>query len=178
MEPFIGEIRMFGGNFAPKGWAFCDGRLLSIKENGTLFSLLGTIYGGDGTSTFALPDLRGRTPIHANAGAGYPQGAAGGAERVSLTPTQFPAHTHAFYASDDPSDATAPGGNVIAESAAVRMYRAVAPDSAMAVGAIGPGVDPNGQPYGSASPQPHDNMQPYLCVNYIIALGGIFPPRD
>ncbi|HEX7049915.1 MAG TPA: tail fiber protein [Longimicrobiales bacterium] len=176
MEPFIGEIRMFGGTFAPVGWAFCDGKTLPIEENQALFALLGTTYGGDGVKTFALPDLRGRVPIHVSAT--DPPGQAGGSEAVALTPAQFPAHSHAFYASTFAADSSNPGAGVVASTVSVRMYGEFDPNIAMNAAAIGPAVDASGNPYGSASPQPHDNMQPFLCINYIIATEGIYPPRD
>jgi microcystin-dependent protein len=161
-QPYVGEIRMFAGNFAPVGWMFCEGQLLPISENETLFQLIGTTYGGDGQSTFALPDLRGRIPIHQ--GNGFILAETGGAEEVTLTLNQIPAHTHSFMASSGPGNSNTPGGNVTAESAAVKIYYADEPTVTMApaVGSVG----------GS---QPHTNFQPYLCVNFIISLFGIFP---
>ncbi|HEX7119115.1 MAG TPA: tail fiber protein [Longimicrobiales bacterium] len=175
MEPFVGEIRMFGGNYAPQGWAFCDGRLLAIAEHQELYTLIGTTYGGDGSATFALPDLRGRVPIHPDPGAGYPRGTAGGAETVALAASQFPAHGHTFYASDGAAESSAPGDNVVA-AGVVQMYAEGDPNVAMSAAAIAPAVDTAGQQYGAGAP--HENMQPFQCVNFIIALEGIFPPRD
>ena len=162
-QPFIGEIRMFAGNFAPNGWLFCEGQLLPISENETLFNLIGTTYGGDGQSTFALPDLRGRVPIHQ--GNSFVLAETGGAEEITLTIGQLPAHTHPMLASAGPGNANSAGGNVTAESAAVKIYYADDPTTTMnpaAVGAVG----------GS---QPHTNFQPYLCCNFIVSLFGIYP---
>ena len=162
-QPYVGEIRMFAGNFAPAGWMFCEGQLLPISENETLFQLIGTTYGGDGQSTFALPDLRGRLPIHQ--GNGFELAETGGAEEITLTVNQIPAHTHALLATSGIGNDSNPGGNVLAESSVASLYQAGAPASAMApqtISAVG----------GS---QPHTNFQPYLCVNFIISLFGIFP---
>jgi microcystin-dependent protein len=162
-QPYVGEIRMFAGNFAPAGWLFCDGQLLPISENETLFQLIGTTYGGDGQSTFALPDLRGRVPVHQ--GNGFILAETGGAEEITLTVNQIPAHSHPQLASAGPGSANNPGGNVTGESAAVKVYVSEAPTAglnAAAVAAVG----------GS---QPHTNFQPYLCVDFIISLFGIFP---
>jgi microcystin-dependent protein len=169
--PFIGEIRMFGGNFAPAGWAFCNGQLLPIAENEALFQLIGTIYGGDGQSTFALPDLRGRVPIHrgTNPGAGaYVIGQAAGSETVTLSPPQMPSHVHAVAASSAAATSAAgPGGNAPAMALATPFYSDGAPAVQMSPAAIG--VD--------GGNQPHENMAPYLCINFIIALFGIFPSQ-
>src|SRR5512145_3024049 len=119
-QPYVGEIRMFGGNFAPAGWMFCEGQLLPISENETLFQLIGTTYGGDGESTFALPDLRGRIPIHQ--GNGFILAETGGAEEITLTVSQIPAHSHPLLASSGPGNLNTPGGNVTGESAAVKIY--------------------------------------------------------
>lgn len=170
-EPFVGEIRMFAGNFAPRGWAFCDGQLLAVSQNDALFSLLGTIYGGDGRTTFGLPDMRGRIPVHAGNGPGLsPQrlGAKGGAEGVPLTVNQLPSHTHdPFQASTDRGGEANPGGNVLGESPQISMYiedPASASLDAASISSVG----------GS---QPHDNLMPYLCVHFITALFGIYPSR-
>ena len=169
-EPFVGEIRMFAGNFAPRGWAFCDGQLLSVSQNDALFSLLGTIYGGDGRTTFGLPDLRGRIPIHAGQGPGLSQrrlGAKAGAEQVTLTVNQLPSHTHAAEASDDLGTTPNPADAVPAKSTTVDAYAASSPTenmSAQAVTNVG----------GSRS---HTNLMPFLCVHFIIALVGIYPSR-
>jgi microcystin-dependent protein len=162
-QPYVGEIRMFAGNFAPAGWMFCEGQLLPISENETLFQLIGTTYGGDGESTFALPDLRGRLPIHQ--GNGFILAENGGAEEITLTVNQIPAHSHPFLATQNPGATTNPETNVLGSSPNVTLYIEDAPSvnlSAAAVGSVG----------GS---QPHTNFQPYLCVNFIISLFGIFP---
>ena len=162
-QPYVGEIRMFAGNFAPAGWMFCEGQLLPISENETLFNLIGTTYGGDGQSTFALPDLRGRLPIHQ--GNGFILAETGGAEEITLTVQQIPAHTHPVLASTAAASSNSPVGNVAAAPTAIKLYiedNANSSLSPLAVSAIG----------GS---QPHTNLQPYLCVNFIISLFGIFP---
>ncbi|CCF82962.1 phage tail protein [Nitrolancea hollandica] len=170
-DPYIGEIRMFGGNFAPVGWALCNGQLLSISENDLLFSLIGTTYGGDGRSTFALPNLQGRIPIHAGHGQGLgPRvlGEMGGVETVSLTPGQVSAHNHAFSASTDRAGSVDPAGNVLASAPDISLYRK------------GSAARPLGPDTIAASPgnnQPHENMQPFLCVSFIIALQGVYPPQ-
>jgi microcystin-dependent protein len=162
-QPYVGEIRMFAGNFAPAGWMFCDGQLLPISENETLFQLIGTTYGGDGQSTFALPDLRGRIPIHQ--GNGFILAETGGAEEITLTVNQIPAHTHPLVASTSLSQDTSPQNKMLGQSAGPLMYIQDTPDSnlgAQAVTSVG----------GS---QPHTNFQPYLCIDFIISLFGIFP---
>ena len=164
-QPYIGEIRMFGGNFAPVGWMFCEGQLLPISENDALFNLIGTTYGGDGQTTFALPDLRGRLPVHQ--GSGSVIGEAGGVEQVTLTAGQIPIHTHPLLASTGPGNVNTPGGNVTGESAAVKIYYADQPSVAMAPQAISP----------TGGSQPHSNFQPYLCISFIISLFGIFPSQ-
>ena len=164
-QPYIGEIRMFGGNFAPVGWMFCEGQLLPISENDALFNLIGTTYGGDGQSTFALPDLRGRLPVHQ--GSGSVIGEAGGVEQVALTTGQIPIHTHSLLASTGPGNVNTPGGNVTGESAAVKIYYADQPSVAMGPQAISP----------TGGSQPHSNFQPYLCISFIISLFGIFPSQ-
>lgn len=162
-QPYVGEIRMFAGNFAPAGWMFCEGALLPISENETLFQLIGTTYGGDGQSTFGLPDLRGRLPVHQ--GNGFILAETGGAEEITLTVNQIPAHGHPLLASVNVSTLSDPGGNMSAQTGTFDMYQtagggvAMAPQSIVAVG-------------GS---QPHANFQPYQCINYIISLFGIFP---
>lgn len=161
-QPYVGEIRMFGGNFAPAGWMFCDGSLLPISENETLFQLIGTTYGGDGQSTFAVPDLRGRIPIHQ--GSGFILAETGGAEEITLTVSQIPAHSHPMLAVAATPNSNNPGGGLTAQpTASIYNNSAVAVNLApQAIGSIG----------GS---QPHQNMQPYLCVSFIISLFGIFP---
>lgn len=162
-QPYVGEIRMFGGNFAPAGWMFCEGQLLPISENETLFNLIGTTYGGDGQSTFALPDLRGRLPIHW--GNGFILAETGGAEEITLTVQQIPTHSHPVLASLNAGNATQPAGNVTAQNAAVTIYRAQAPVANMNAQAVS----------ATGGSQPHTNFQPYLCVDFIISLFGIFP---
>lgn len=167
-EPFLGEIYMFGGNFAPAGWALCNGQILSIAQNTALFSLLGTMYGGNGQTTFALPDLRSRIPIHRSSS--HAQGAAEGSEAVVLTSNQIPIHTHRIEASSAASSLDGPAGNVAADSTAagVRMY--AIPTTPVVMGANAVGSAGNGEP--------HSNIMPYLAVNFIIALEGIYPSRN
>lgn len=162
-QPYVGEIRMFAGNFAPVGWMFCERQLLPISENETLFQLIGTTYGGDGESTFALPDLRGRIPIHQ--GNGFILAETGGAEEITLTVNQIPAHTHAFLASGDTGNQADPANNLVSNSQGATPYIEDAPTVNMNPTAV--------SPVGGS--QPHTNFQPYLCVNFIISLFGIFP---
>ncbi len=159
MEPYVGEIRMFAGDFAPEGWALCDGQLMSISENTALFDLIGTTYGGDGRETFALPDLRGRIPIH-QAG-NHAVGEAGGVEKVALTVEQIPAHTHTPQGSASPAAQGNPSDNVPATLRS-NFYHGGPGNAAMAPQSIAP----------AGGGQPHTNLQPYLCLEYIIALGG------
>lgn len=169
-EPFVGEIRMFAGNFAPRGWAFCDGQLLAVSQNDALFSLLGTIYGGDGRTTFGLPDCRGRVPIHAGTGPGLSPrrlGAKGGAESVTLTVNQLPSHRHALTATVAPGQETAPSGSLLAQSS----IDAYTTDTAIMVNMNSQSMTNVG---GSRS---HTNLMPFLCINFIIALFGIYPSR-
>lgn len=161
--PYVGEIRMFAGNFAPAGWAFCEGQLLPISENDTLFTLIGTTYGGDGQSTFALPDMRGRIPVHQ--GNGFILAETGGVEEVTLTPQQIPVHSHAVQASTAVGSSTSPAGNVLAASGSGNVYRPAPASAVMSAQSV--------WPVGGS--QPHTNMQPYLCIDYIISLFGIFP---
>lgn len=161
-QPYVGEIKMFAGNFAPQGWMFCDGQLLPISENETLFNLIGTTYGGDGQSTFALPDLRGRLPIHQ--GNGFILAETGGAEEITLTVNQIAAHSHPWLASDSAGTALTPEGNMPAE-ASKRFYVAPSSVASMAANAMS----------ATGGSQPHTNFQPYLCVSFIISLFGIFP---
>jgi microcystin-dependent protein len=169
-DPFVGQVEIVAFNFAPKGWATCDGQLLSIAQNTALFSLLGTQYGGDGRTTFALPDLRGRMAIGFGQGPGlqnYEIGQAGGEEQVTLTLSEIPAHTHQAMASSLPANQAAVGGNVWGTSA-VFLYSSGSPSTPMntlAIGSVGAGL-------------PHDNLPPYLVMNFIIALQGIFPARS
>ena len=162
-QPYVGEIRMFAGNFAPAGWMFCEGQLLSISENETLFQLIGTTYGGDGESTFALPDLRGRLPIHQ--GNGFILAETGGAEEITLTVNQIPAHSHPFLGSAVNGSQPGPANSTLASSTVITPYASEAANAAMASNAI--------SPVGGS--QPHTNFQPYLCVDFIISLFGIFP---
>ena len=162
-QPYVGEIRMFAGNFAPAGWMFCEGQLLPISENETLFQLIGTTYGGDGESTFALPDLRGRIPIHQ--GNGFVLAETGGAEEITLTTQQIPIHSHPMLASVAAGQNSDPANQVTAQHPTMSLYSALPPNaplSPLVVGSVG----------GS---QPHTNFQPYLCVDFIISLFGIFP---
>ena len=164
-QPYVGEIRIFAGNFAPAGWMFCEGQLLPISENETLFQLIGTTYGGDGQSTFALPDLRGRLPIHM--GNGVILAETGGVETVTLTVQQIPAHTHALFATANTATGSAPAGQVPAAStgATISPYGTDAPLGTLSAQMIGI----------TGGSQPHTNFQPYLCVDFIISLFGIFP---
>lgn len=165
--PYVGEIRMFAGNFAPAGWAFCDGSLLAISENDVLFNLIGTTYGGDGQNTFALPDLRSRVPVHMGTGGGatYIIGQAAGEEQVTLTTSQIPAHSHPPLCNSGAGGQAGPAGGVWAQLATNPPYANVAPTLTMGANAIGP----------TGGSQPHDNMVPFLVINYIISLFGVFP---
>ena len=161
-QPYVGEIRMFAGNFAPAGWMFCEGQLLPISENETLFQLIGTTYGGDGESTFALPDLRGRIPIHQ--GSGFILAETAGAEEITLTVPQIPAHSHPLLGSTTLASNETPAGNVIGQTE-IAYFGEESPFVAMAAGSV--------SPVGGS--QPHTNFQPYLCIDFIISLFGIFP---
>jgi microcystin-dependent protein len=162
-QPYVGEIRMFAGNFAPAGWMFCEGQLLPISENETLFQLIGTTYGGDGQSTFALPDLRGRIPIHQ--GGGFVLAETGGAETVTLTANTIAAHGHPLLGAAANGTQTAPANAFLATTTGITPYASETPDQQMASTAI--------SPVGGS--QPHTNFQPYLCVSFIISLFGLFP---
>ena len=162
-DPFVAEIRIFPFNFAPRGWAWCDGQLLPLSQNTALFSLLGTTYGGDGKSNFALPDLRGRVPIHQ--GDGFMLAEAGGVEDVTLTTQQIPMHSHPLLASAAAGSAPGPAGNVLAASGSANVYRPAPASAAMAPQSVA----------ATGGSQPHTNMQPYLCLSHIISLFGIFP---
>jgi len=162
-QPYVGEIRMFAGNFAPAGWMFCEGQLLPISEYETLFNLIGTTYGGDGQSTFALPDLRGRLPIHM--GNGFTLAENGGVETVTLTTTQIPAHNHSYLGTTSvPNDANAIN-NVVGQPSAGFPYLNAPPTVAMAPGSV----------TSTGGSQPHNNFQPYLCIDFIISLFGVYP---
>ena len=164
-QPYVGEIRMFAGNFAPAGWMFCEGQLLPISENETLFQLIGTTYGGDGESTFALPDLRGRIPIHQ--GTGFILAETGGAEEITLTVNQIAAHSHPMLATSVPATSSNPAARVVAETgtAGAFFYLEDTPTVNLAANAV--------SPVGGS--QPHTNFQPYLCVDFSISWFGIFP---
>jgi microcystin-dependent protein len=171
-QPFVGEIRMFGGNFAPAGWMFCEGQLLPISEYDTLFNLIGTTYGGDGQETFALPDLRGRLPMHqgqskAGGNITYQLAEQGGVETVTLTVQQIPVHNHGFVCSTSPAASKTPVNQVpaLAQAATITTYGTDAPLVQLSPQSIGP----------AGGSQPHDNFQPYLCIDFIISLFGIFP---
>lgn len=168
-EPFLGEIRMFAGNFAPRGWAFCNGQLLSISSNAALFSLLGTTYGGNGISTFGLPNLQGRFPMHWGNGSGLTprvQGETNGVETVTLTSAQMPAHTHALVASSQTPTTADPAGAMLPVGSS-RVYGTASTGSAMAAQSI----------TVAGASLPHDNMPPFQTVSFIIALEGIYPSR-
>lgn len=168
-QPFVGEIRMFAGNFPPAGWAFCNGSLLPISEFETLFQLIGTTYGGDGQGTFALPDLRGRVPVHQGTGNGLSSRIIGqqfGVEEVSLTPNQLPSHSHGLPVKSGAATSEDPTGNVVAAHPSDDTYADAVPDTPMAAAGIGP---------GSGGAQPHENVQPSLPIQFIISLFGIFP---
>jgi microcystin-dependent protein len=162
-QPYVGEIRMFAGSFAPVGWAFCQGQLLPISENEVLFNLIGTTYGGDGQETFALPDLQGRVPIHA--GNGFTLGEKDGVESVTLTVQQMPTHSHPMLASSGIGNNPNPQGEVLAESSLATLYGTGSPSGQMAPQAVS----------SVGGSQPHDNLQPYLCIDFIISLFGVFP---
>jgi len=171
-QPYVGEIRIFAGNFAPAGWMFCDGQLLPISENETLFNLIGTTYGGDGQSTFALPDLRGRLPLHfgtlSGGGQTFQLAESAGVESVTLTTNQIPIHTHAMLCSSAAGNSTNPL-NGIAAFTDLSQYSTQAANTQMGNPATSSDI--------TGGSQPHDNFMPYLCVNFIISLFGIFPSQ-
>ncbi len=171
-EPYIGEIRLFGGNFAPAGWAMCDGQLLAISDYDALFALIGTTYGGDGQTTFALPDLRGRVPVHAGSapgGGSYVIGQAAGSETVTLTTNQLPAHTHTPLATSGTGTTANPTGAVFAAVSNQAVYVAGSPaDVSMTSSSL----------TSAGGSQPHDNTMPSLAITFIIALYGIFPSQN
>jgi microcystin-dependent protein len=172
MDPFVAEIRIFPFNFAPKGWAFCDGQILPLSQNTALFSLLGTTYGGDGKSNFALPDLQGRAPMHPGQGPGlslHDLGETGGSETVSLLTSEIPAHSHALDANTQPGEDAAPQGENLGRTVGAQLYQT---DTAANIVVTAPqALAPAG---GS---QPHNNLMPYLALNFCIALQGVYPPR-
>ncbi|MFY9618471.1 MAG: tail fiber protein [Pyrinomonadaceae bacterium] len=169
-EPYIGEIRMFGGNFAPNGWMFCEGQTLPISENDALFTLIGTTYGGDGQETFNLPNLASRVPMHMGTGPDgttYQLAEMAGTEQETLTTQQIPSHSHPLLGSTGNGTQATPSGNFLASTTVITMYApetANVPFSAQAIAPIG----------GS---QPHENTQPFLCINFIISLFGVFPSQ-
>lgn len=167
-QPYVGEIRMFGGNFAPVGWAFCAGQMMPISENETLFALIGTTFGGDGQETFQLPDLRGRVPIHqgTNQGTTFQLGEMAGVETVTLQTAQIPTHTHVLQVRAVQGDQVSPNNTLPANSFNVTPYVNEQPNNPMAAAV---------QPFGGS--QPHENMQPYLAITFIISLFGIFPSQ-
>lgn len=170
-DPFIAEIRIWAGNFAPRGWAFCNGQLLPIAQNTALFSLVGTTYGGDGRSTFALPDLQGRAPLHPGRGPGLTDhrlGEQGGVESVTLSEAQIAAHNHGLTAQSRPGDLADPTGRVLARAGGGNVYHAADSNVPMAGQALA----------DSGGGQAHNNMQPFLALSFIIALQGIYPPRS
>jgi microcystin-dependent protein len=172
-EPFLGMIAIYGFNFAPRGWAMCNGQILPIAQNTALFSLLGTTYGGNGQTTFALPDLRSRVPVHFGQGPGlssYVLGQAAGTETVTLNVNEIPAHTHTVACTDEDGTSSKPPGNIIAsQQDGNAAYANVSPNGTMAATMIPPSGGGN---------QPHPNIQPYLAINFCIALEGIFPSRN
>ena len=171
-EPYIGEIRMFGGNFPPAGWAFCDGQTLPISQNDTLFTLIGTTYGGDGQKTFNLPNLQSRVPVHMGQGPGISQnyqiGEMAGVESVTLTTQTTPVHNHPFVASTDSADSVNVGGNVVGTAPALQLLYGAPADTAFNAQSIAP----------TGGSQPHDNMMPFLVISFIISLFGVFPTQN
>lgn len=172
MDPFIGEVKLFAGNFAPRGWAFCEGQLLPISQNSSLFAILGTTYGGDGRTTFALPDLRGRTAIGPGNGPGlssYREGQKGGVEHVTLNASQMPTHNHTIRAVTSAGNSTTPTNHVLADSAAFDdEFSNATPNTSMSSAMV----------TNAGGNQSHENRQPFLAIYYIIALQGIFPSRS
>jgi microcystin-dependent protein len=170
-DPFVAEIRIFPFNFAPKGWAFCDGQILPISQNTALFSLLGTTYGGDGKSTFALPDLQGRAPMHPGQGPGlslHDLGETGGSETVTLLESEIPSHSHSLNAAAGDAFSQSPADQQYASGIGVGMYAAPGSTVPLSVESVAP----------AGGDQPHNNMQPYLTLSFNIALQGVFPPRS
>jgi microcystin-dependent protein len=168
-EPYVGEIRMFAGNFAPNGWMFCEGQTLPISENDVLFQLIGTTYGGDGQETFNLPNLASRVPIHMGTGPDgttYQIGEMAGTEQETLTVQQIPIHTHAMLASTDIPNASSPGNNLVGQAAA-KFFRNGSPSVQLNPQSLAP----------AGGSQPHENVQPFLCINFIISLFGVFPSQ-
>ncbi len=179
-DPYVGEIRMFAGNFAPRSWAFCDGQLLQVSQNNSLFSLFGTIYGGDGRTTFGLPELRGRVPIHYGSGPGLTPrklGAKGGTENETLSINTMPSHSHTWQASSQPPTESRPAGNVTASAIAVGDPYADAPSAlpGPATNRLADGAIPAITKVGGG--QSHANVQPFQCIYYIVSLQGVYPSR-
>lgn len=170
-QPYIGEIRMFGGNFAPVGWAFCQGQVIPISENDALFTLIGTTYGGDGQQTFALPNLASRVPIHTgtnpNNGQTYVLAQAAGVEQVTITAQTMPTHSHPFMATSNNATVANASGNVLAQTPTYQPYIAATPNTPLAANAV----------TAAGGSQPHTNLQPYLAINFIISLYGVFPSQ-
>ena len=169
-QPYVGEIRMFAGTFEPVGWAFCDGTPMPIAQNEVLFQLIGTTFGGDGQASFNLPNLQGRIPLHRGPGpdsVNYPFAQAAGTEQETLTIQQIPIHNHAALASLNNAGASVPTGNLTGQVGATQIYREATPASAMKAGSLSP----------AGGSQPHENCQPFTCINYIISLFGIFPSQ-
>ena len=169
-NPFIGEIRMFGGSFAPAGWAFCAGQLMAISQNDALFTLIGTTYGGDGQETFGLPDLQGRMPVHQGTnpqGGNYTIGQTGGSESVTLTTNQIPGHPHPFQCSSQTGTQPSPA-NGMSASNTLNQFAAAGAGQPMKAGLMNP----------AGGSQPHENMMPYLVISFIISLFGIFPSQN
>ncbi|MDR7208662.1 tail fiber protein [Flavobacterium piscis] len=169
-DPFVAEIRIFSFNFAPKGWAWCDGQILPLSQNTALFSLLGTTYGGNGMSNFALPDLQGRAPMHPGQGPGlslHDLGETGGSETVTLIQSEIPSHNHTLSVGSLNAQSTTPANTVLGRGNPVKIYSPIGAVTPMGVNAITP----------SGGDQPHNNMMPYLTMCFSISLQGIFPPR-
>src|SRR4051794_2370064 len=170
MDPFVAEIRIFPFNFAPKGWAFCDAQILPLSQNTALFSLLGTTYGGDGKSNFALPNMQGNAPMHPGQGPGlslHDLGEVGGSDTVSLLQSEIPSHSHAVNASAADGTVGSPNGQLVASGVGVNMYTTTLNSTTLNPNAVAP----------AGGDQPHNNLQPYLTLNFNIALQGVFPPR-
>ena len=171
-DPFVAEIRIFPFNFAPKGWAFCDGQLMPISQNTALFSLLGTTYGGDGKSTFALPDLQGRAPMQPRQGPGlslHDLGEEGGSDSVTLLTSEIPVHTHALEASGQPGEDASPGAEALGRTVGAQLYQSTTNANLVQLAPQATGF--------LGGSQPHNNLMPYLTLSFCIALQGVFPPR-
>jgi len=170
MDPFVAEIRIFPFNFPPKGWAFCDGQILPLSQNTALFSLLGTTYGGDGKSNFALPNMQGNVPMHPGQGPGlslHDLGETGGSDTVSLLESEIPSHAHSLVASGNDGTERTPNGQLLAGGVGISAYQIPGALTQLSDNALAP----------AGGDQPHNNMQPYLTLNFCIALQGVYPPR-